>query len=104
MTADTKGNPFSWVSGDPAVAKVDQLGNVTASGVGITAIKAIPLYGYPVECLVTVEISVSSAHEIASDNVRIEIYPNPCRESLHVIVPGQSYQIARVEEFQPELP
>jgi hypothetical protein len=63
LTADAQGNPFSWVSSDLAVAKVDQLGNVTATGGGITTIMAVPLYGDPVECIVTVEGTITPTYK-----------------------------------------
>ena len=58
LTADAQGTPFSWVSSDLAVAKVDQQGIVTATGGGLTTIKAVPLYGDAVECIVNVEGAV----------------------------------------------
>ena len=54
ITANAQGNPFSWVSDNPAIATVDQNGNITAIGNGITNIKAVPLYGTTAECVVTV--------------------------------------------------
>jgi hypothetical protein len=96
LTADAKGNPFSWVTGDPAVAKVDQEGNVTATGGGITIIKAVPLYGEVVECTVNVEGTVTPVRDLVSTKTDLVIYPNPCSESLNFVVPYQSFQIARV--------
>ena len=55
LSAEAQGNPFSWVSEDTAIATVDQTGKVIAVGSGITIIKAVPLYGDPLECTVTVE-------------------------------------------------
>jgi len=55
LTAEAQGNAFSWVSSDLAVATVDQTGKVTAVGGGVASIKAVPLYGKPVECTVEVE-------------------------------------------------
>jgi endoglucanase len=63
LSADAQGNPFTWVSSDLAVARVDQEGNVSAVGGGITSIKAVPLYGNPVECIVTVEGAVSPVYK-----------------------------------------
>jgi len=96
LTADAKGNPFSWVSADLAIAKVDQDGNITATGVGTTTIKAVPLYGDAVECIVNVESAVTSVSDLASNKNGIAIYPNPCGESLNLVVPGQRYQTAQV--------
>jgi uncharacterized protein YjdB len=96
LTADTHGNPFSWVSADLAVATVDQSGNITAIGGGITTIKAVPLFGDAVECTVIVEGAVTSVRGLFSGKTDLIIYPNPCRELLHVVVPEQSNQIARV--------
>jgi endoglucanase len=96
LTADAKGNPFSWVTGDPAVAKVDQEGNVTATGRGITIIKAVPLYGDVVECTVNVDGTTTSVRDLVSTKTDLVIYPNPCTESLNFVVPYKSNQIARV--------
>jgi uncharacterized protein YjdB len=63
LTADAHGNPFSWVSSDAAVAKVDQDGKLTAVGGGVTTIKAVPLYGDAVECVVTVEGAVTPVYK-----------------------------------------
>ncbi len=63
LTADAQRNPFTWVSSDLAVATVDQEGNVTAIGGGITTIKAVPLFGNPVECIVTVEGAVTPVYK-----------------------------------------
>jgi uncharacterized protein YjdB len=95
LTADAKGNPFSWVSANPLIAKVEQDGNITATGVGTTSIKAVPLYGDAVECIVNVE-AVTSVPDLASNKNDIAFYPNPCSESLNLVVPGQKYQTAQV--------
>ena len=63
LTADAQGNPFSWVSSDGAVAKVDQQGKVTAVGGGLATIKAVPLYGDAIECIVTVEGAVTPVYK-----------------------------------------
>ena len=96
LIADAKGNPFSWVTGNPAVAVVDQEGNVTATGGGITIIKAVPLYGDVVECTVNVEGAVTPVRDLISNKTDLVIYPNPCSESLNFVVPCKSNQIARV--------
>jgi hypothetical protein len=96
LTADAKGNPLSWVTDDLAVAKVDQEGNVTASGVGITIIKAVPMYGDVVECIVNVDSTTTSVRDLVSNKTDLVIFPNPCSESLNFVVPYQSFQIARV--------
>ena len=54
LTANMYGFPYTWISTDEAVAKVDQKGLVTAIGGGKATIKAVPLYGDAVSCLVTV--------------------------------------------------
>ncbi len=63
LSADSQGNPFSWVSSDLAVATVDQEGNVTAIGGGIISIKAVPLYGKPAECVLTFEGTVTPVYK-----------------------------------------
>lgn len=63
LSAEAQGNAFSWVSSDVAVAKVDQEGLVTAVGGGLTTIKAVPLYGDAVECVVTVEGAVTPVYK-----------------------------------------
>jgi hypothetical protein len=95
LTADAKGNPFSWVTANPLIAKVDQNGNVTATAVGTTTIKAVPLYGDAAECIVNVE-AVTSVSDLASNKNDITIYPNPCSESLNLVVTGQMYKTAQV--------
>ncbi len=63
LSADAKGNPFSWVSEDPTIATVDQNGKVLATGGGTTIIKAVPLYGTPAQCVVTVEGPVTPVYQ-----------------------------------------
>ncbi len=55
LAADAQGNPFSWISTNPAVATVDQDGKVKAISKGDAIIKAIPLYGDAQECTVAVD-------------------------------------------------
>jgi uncharacterized protein YjdB len=55
VTADARGNAFSWISTNPAVATVDPDGKVKAISKGDAIIKAIPLYGDAKECNVTVD-------------------------------------------------
>ena len=63
LSANAEGNPFSWVSSDIAIATVDQSGKITGTGGGITSIKAVPLYGDPVECVVTVEGAITPVYK-----------------------------------------
>jgi endoglucanase len=55
LQASNDGNPFSWVSSNPAVATVDHQGLVTAVGGGIAEIKAVALYGNTAVCEVIVD-------------------------------------------------
>ena len=75
LTAEAQGNPFSWISSDSSIVTVDQNGIVTAVEGGETSIKAVPLFGNPVECIVKVDGTTSGAYneEVFLDFETIEL-------------------------------
>jgi uncharacterized protein YjdB len=90
LTAEAEGHPYSWVSSDTTVATVDQEGKVNAITGGTAIIKAVPLYGNPVQCTVIVDGggSTGTLHKIIAEPKEqapaITIFPNPFDESVFV--------------------
>lgn len=86
LVAETGGEPFTWITTDPNVATVDTSGKVYAVSGGRAWIRAVPLYGRPVECEIIVDHGIYQ--KTGSFIIPPSLYPNPFKENLHITLPG----------------